>query len=62
MWNAFPEPRFDMIRLEAERANPGKEGCEECMWRTIGLIDRTETMFCDLKKKCAKAAFRLTEV
>ena len=59
---SFPEPRFDIIRSEAERSNPGKEGCEECLWRTIGFIDRLETMFSDLRKEAAKKAFRLTEV
>ena len=62
IWNSFPEPRFDIIRLEAERSVPNKEGCEEFLWRTVGFIDRMETMFSDLKKKAAKKAFRLTEV
>jgi len=60
--DSFPEPRFDIMRLEAERSNPGKEGCEECLWRTIGFIDRLETMFSDLRKEAAKKAFRLMEV
>ena len=60
--DSFPETRFDIMKLEAERTNPGKQGCEECMWRTIGFIDRLESMFSDLKKEAAKKAFRLTEV
>jgi hypothetical protein len=62
IWDSFPEPRFDILRLETERSSPGKEGCEECMWKTIGFIDRAETLFSELKKRCAKTAFRLTEV
>lgn len=62
IWDTFPEPRFDMLRLETERSSPGKEGCEECMRRTIGFIDRADAMFSELKKRCAKTAFRLTEV
>jgi len=62
IWDSFPEPRFDMMRLEAERSNPKKKGCEECMWRTIGFIDRLETIFDDLRNDAAKKAFRLTEV
>jgi len=62
IWDSFPEPRFDIFRVETERSNPGKEGCEDCVWRTIGFIDRTETMFTDVKKKAAKIAFRLAEV
>ena len=62
IWNSFPEPRFDIMRLETERSSPGKDECEECVWRTIAFIDRAETMFSELRKKCAKTAFRLTEV
>ena len=62
IWDSFPEPRFDIMRLETERSSPGKEGCEECVWRTVAFIDRAETMLLELKKKCAKTAFRLTEV
>ncbi|MCL2142655.1 MAG: hypothetical protein FWH44_00105 [Methanomassiliicoccaceae archaeon] len=62
IWDSFPEPRFDIMRLETERSDPGKEGCEECMWRTIGFIDRAEVMITDIRRKCAKTAFRLTEV
>ncbi|MCL2786697.1 MAG: hypothetical protein FWD81_05725 [Methanomassiliicoccaceae archaeon] len=62
IWDSFPEPRFDIIRLEAERSNPNKDGCEECLWKTMGFIDRLDTMFSDLRKKAAKKAFRLTEV
>jgi len=62
IWDSFPEPRFDIMRLEAERSSPEREGCEECLWRTIGFIDRLETMFSDVRKNAAKAAFRLTEV
>jgi hypothetical protein len=62
IWDSFPEPRFDIMRLEAERSKPDKDGCEECMWRTIGFIDQLETMFFDLRKNAAKKAFRLTEV
>ena len=62
IWDSFPEPAFETIRSEAERSSPNKEGCEECLWRTIGFVDRLETMFFDLKKKAAKKAFRLTEV
>jgi hypothetical protein len=62
IWDAFPEPRFDIMKLEAERSSPGKSGCEECMWRTIGFIEQIETMFSDLRKRAAKDAFRLSEV
>jgi len=62
IWDSFPEPRFDIMRLEAERSVPEKEGCEECMWRTIGLIDQAESMFSDVRRKSAKIAFSLTEV
>ncbi|MDR0198289.1 MAG: hypothetical protein LBI08_00915 [Methanomassiliicoccaceae archaeon] len=62
IWDSFPEPRFDILRLETERSNPNKDGCDECAWRTIGFIDRSETLFADLRKRCAKTAFRLTEV
>jgi len=62
IWDSFPEPRFETMRSEAERSNPGKDGCEECMWKTLGFIDRAEIMFSDLGKRCAKDAFRLTEV
>jgi len=62
IWDSFPEPRFDMMRLDAERSVMSDAGCEECLWRTIGFIDRAETMFLDARKKAAKIAFRLTEV
>ena len=62
IWDSFPEPRFDIIRLEAERSAPDRDGCEECLWKTIGFIDRLETMFGDLRKNAARKAFRLTEV
>jgi len=62
IWDSFPEPRFDIMRLDAERAVAGDEECEECLWRTISFIDRAETMFSDVRKKAAKMAFRLTEV
>jgi len=62
IWDAFPDPRFDIMRLEAERSAPKRKGCEECMWRTIGFIDRLETMFSDIRNEAAKKAFRLTEV
>jgi hypothetical protein len=62
IWDSFPEPRFDIMRLEAERSRPDKEGCEECLWKTIGFIDQLETMFSDMRKNAAKKAFRLTEV
>ena len=62
IWDSFPEPRFDIMRLETERSSPGKDGCEECMRRTTAFIDRADAMFSEIKKRCAKAAFRLTEV
>jgi len=62
IWDAFPEPRFDVMRIEAERSSQEKEGCEKCLWGTIAFIDRAETMMLNLKKHCAKTAFRLTEV
>jgi hypothetical protein len=62
IWDSFPEPRFDIMRSEAERSVQSGEGCEECLWRTIGFIDRLETMFSDLRRDAAKKAFRLTEV
>ena len=62
IWDSFPDPRFDIMRLDAERAVIGEGGCEECLWRTMGFIDRAETMFSDVRKKAAKMAFRLTEV
>ncbi|MDR0791006.1 MAG: hypothetical protein LBE47_00525 [Methanomassiliicoccaceae archaeon] len=62
IWDAFPEPRFDIMRLEAERSKPDKEGCEECLWKTIGFIDQLETMFSENRKNAAKRAFRLAEV
>lgn len=62
IWNSFPEPGFDVIRTEAERSVGKGEGCEECVQRTLGFIDRTEAAFAGLRKKAAKAAFRLTEV
>ncbi|MDR2865939.1 MAG: hypothetical protein LBV13_00815 [Methanomassiliicoccaceae archaeon] len=62
IWDSFPEPRFDIMRLEAERSKPEREECEECLWKTIGFIDQLESMFITLKKSAAKKAFRLTEV
>ena len=62
LWDSFPEPRFDIMRLEVERSDPMKEGCEECVWRTIGFIDRIETMTAEIRKRAAKTAFRLAEV
>jgi len=62
MRDSFPGPRFEILRSEAERYNPGKEGCEECLRRTIGFIDRLETMFVTVRKEAAKKAFHLTEV
>ncbi|MCL2890465.1 MAG: hypothetical protein FWF40_01075 [Methanomassiliicoccaceae archaeon] len=62
IWDSFPEPRFDVMRLDAERSIISEAGCEECLWRTIGFIDQAETMFSDVRKKAAKIAFRLTEV
>ncbi|MCL2608160.1 MAG: hypothetical protein FWD92_06385 [Methanomassiliicoccaceae archaeon] len=62
IWNSFPEPRFDMMRLEAERSVPNRNGCEECLHRTMEFIDRAETMFSEIREKAAKTAFHLTEV
>ena len=62
IWDAFPEPRFDIMRIEAERSSQGKDGCDKCLWGTIAFIDRAETMLTNLKRHCAKTAFRLTEV
>ena len=62
IWNSFPEPRFDIVRLETERSDPMKEGCEECLRRTMGFIDRVESMTVTVRKKAAKTAFRLAEV
>jgi len=62
IWDSFPEPRFDIMRLDAERASAGEAGCEECLWRTMGFLDQSEIMFSDITKKAAKMAFRLTEV
>ena len=62
IWDSFPEPRFDIMRLEVERSGPKKDGCEECVWKTIGFIDRVEKMFSDLRTNAAKKAFRLSEV
>gem|GEM_PF-1222228 len=61
LWEAFPEPRFDMMKLEAERSSPNREGCEECLWRTIGFLDQSEMMFSELRKNAARMAFRLSE-
>jgi len=62
IWDSFPEPHFDIMRLDAERSVIGGAGCEECLRRTISFIDQTETMFSGVRKKAAKTAFRLTEV
>jgi len=62
IWDTFPEPRFDVMRLDAERSVTSDAGCGECLLRTMGFIDQAETMFSDVRKKAAKIAFRLTEV
>jgi hypothetical protein len=62
IWDTFPEPQFDVMRLDAERSVAGGSGCEECLRRTMGFIDQAEKMFSDVRKKAAKTAFRLTEV
>ena len=62
IWNSFPEPRFDIIGLEVERSDPKKEGCEECLGRTMSFIGRVGSMSVAVRKKAAKTAFRLAEV
>jgi len=62
IWRSFPEPRFDIMRLEAERSNPDGDGCEDCLRRTTEFMDRMETMFFEVREKAAKTAFSLTEV